>query len=291
MLRAVERTGVDRIVLGTAQFGLPYGRRRHEAPLEEGEVERILDAAWTAGVRSFDTAESYGSAAERLARWLAEGERIHDCEVVTKIGTGDATDPARVEAACARFDGAGSITLLSHGALGADAFSVMAALAERHRASAGQSVYTAAEVRSAAGAGATRLQAPTHALDAGGLHAAREAGVPLDARSVFVQGLLLDHPSDAERRVPGAGPLAEAVRSASRKADVRPAAGLLGVVLAWLGPRDRAVVGIDDVSQLEDVAAALQAPLDRIEAFLGALLEDPRISGAGRRLLDPRTWS
>lgn len=50
----------DRIILGTAQLGLAYGRRRGAGPLGEREAEEILEAAWDAGFRLFDTAEAYG---------------------------------------------------------------------------------------------------------------------------------------------------------------------------------------------------------------------------------------
>ena len=57
----------ERIVLGTAQIGLPYGRRKSAGVIPREHAVALLDAAWSAGIRSFDTAEAYGESAARLA--------------------------------------------------------------------------------------------------------------------------------------------------------------------------------------------------------------------------------
>ena len=66
---------LDRIVLGTVQIGLPYGKRRGSGLMSEGAAEEILDAAWDMGIRNFDTAEAYGVSAARLSHWLGKSGR------------------------------------------------------------------------------------------------------------------------------------------------------------------------------------------------------------------------
>jgi len=51
---------VDRLILGTVQFGLPYGVSHRGGAVASDEVARILDAAHRAGVRTLDTAAAYG---------------------------------------------------------------------------------------------------------------------------------------------------------------------------------------------------------------------------------------
>jgi aryl-alcohol dehydrogenase-like predicted oxidoreductase len=71
---------LDRIGLGLAALGRPgYINLGHggdlpsTSPAEmEAHCHRVLDAAWSAGVRSFDAARSYGRAEEWLASWLRE---------------------------------------------------------------------------------------------------------------------------------------------------------------------------------------------------------------------------
>src|SRR3989442_924607 len=45
----------DRIVLGTVQLGMPYGKRRRAGLMPRTLAEEILDVAWSLGVRVFDT--------------------------------------------------------------------------------------------------------------------------------------------------------------------------------------------------------------------------------------------
>jgi aryl-alcohol dehydrogenase-like predicted oxidoreductase len=80
--RVLGRTGltVSRIGLGLAALGRPgYINLGHAAdlpatpdvPAMEAHAYAVLDAAWTAGIRYFDAARSYGRAEVFLAGWLA----------------------------------------------------------------------------------------------------------------------------------------------------------------------------------------------------------------------------
>jgi aryl-alcohol dehydrogenase-like predicted oxidoreductase len=284
------KTGWSQILLGTVQFGPSYGRRSDAAPLSDQLVDEILNRAWTLGIRAFDTAESYGRAPARLLDWLQQRGRLNESCVITKVLPCAVTDKWHVQASCQRFAGARSITLLSHGPLDQQEFSKLRTLTAALGAEAGQSVYTADEVQAAARAGAIRVQAPVNVLDWRQLEAAHRCKLSIDARSIFLQGILLDEPEIAERRVPGAGIVTQAVQSAARRVGLSTAAALLAGVLSLLRPHDRALIGIDAPEQLDEVASALEAPLHVLEAFLSCLADlrgqEPPIS----RLLDPRTW-
>src|SRR4051812_19787842 len=105
----------ERVILGTVQFGLPYGRRRRAGQLEEVEVQRVLDAAWDLGVRSFDTAEGYGDAIPRLHRWIRSRRLASQVSIVTKVRTDEAFLVAeRVKAALSLIDGTVDPVLLTH---------------------------------------------------------------------------------------------------------------------------------------------------------------------------------
>jgi aryl-alcohol dehydrogenase-like predicted oxidoreductase len=77
--------------LGLAAIGRPayinlgrdhaLGPYRGRAELEQ-RAHEILDAAWNAGVRYFDTARSYGLAEEFLSSWLKGRERTTDWPVI-----------------------------------------------------------------------------------------------------------------------------------------------------------------------------------------------------------------
>ncbi|MFO0906946.1 MAG: aldo/keto reductase [Isosphaeraceae bacterium] len=90
--KPLGKTGltVTRLGLGMAALGRPgYINLGHSADLEENydvatmeaRARTVLDAAWAAGVRYFDTARSYGRGEEFLGRWL-EARGIKPAEVV-----------------------------------------------------------------------------------------------------------------------------------------------------------------------------------------------------------------
>lgn len=280
----------DRVVLGTVPLGLPYGRKSGSAILSRKEVDAILEVAWSAGIRAFDTAEAYGSAAVRLAEWLHGRHKLSEATVITKIAPAAVADKEQIQTACQRFHGAASLLLLSHGALDKRGFVSFKSLAQSRGAEAGQSVYTPVEVQQAAAAGATRVQAPVNVLDTAQIDAAHNTGILLDARSVYLQGILLDLPMVAERRVPGAGAMVRAIQAAAESVGLSPAAALAAGVLARLGRRDRIVIGIDEPRQLDAVAASFDVPLETVHSFCEAIADARQVVCRNPTLLDPRAW-
>lgn len=81
----------DKIVLGTAQFGLHYGITNIRGKPAKRDVLSILDLAWENGVRCFDTAPSYGS--EKLIGEFVENNGIQDkVKILTKIPSLESKD-------------------------------------------------------------------------------------------------------------------------------------------------------------------------------------------------------
>jgi D-threo-aldose 1-dehydrogenase len=77
------RTGLEvtRLGLGTAPLGGLF------QPLADDEAHRVVDAAWSAGIRFFDTAPQYGNglAEQRLGAVLSTKPR-HQFVLATKVG-------------------------------------------------------------------------------------------------------------------------------------------------------------------------------------------------------------
>jgi len=87
--RALGRSGVDvsRVVLGCGNFG---GIGSSPAPKNAGETEdeahALLDAAWDAGITTYDTADAYGGGRSEsyLGSWLrAQGPDVRERIVLT----------------------------------------------------------------------------------------------------------------------------------------------------------------------------------------------------------------
>jgi aryl-alcohol dehydrogenase-like predicted oxidoreductase len=279
------------IILGTVQLGLPYGRRKWEDVLDLPTAYRILDAAWESGIDTFDTAEAYGLAPGRLAGWLQSRGILARCHIVTKVPASDSTDERKITAAHARFAGAASITLYSHGLLPPGQFSIFESIARTLGAQAGQSVYTAAEVHGVCRTNARRVQAPVNLYDLRQLAAARSCGIHLDARSLFLQGVLLETPAAAEQRVRGIGLLVRCIHDAASEVGITPSVALLSSVLRQLRPDDRVVIGFDSEMQLIEVLTANSPSDEVVEQFLRLTAEAREQAISSPDLLDPRTWN
>jgi aryl-alcohol dehydrogenase-like predicted oxidoreductase len=64
-------TGINKIILGTAQFGLNYGINNTSGIPSQHEVFKILDYALEQQIRILDTADAYGKASEIIGNYNA----------------------------------------------------------------------------------------------------------------------------------------------------------------------------------------------------------------------------
>ena len=95
------RRPMSDLVLGTAQLGLPYGVANTTGRPSEHDAGVLLRTAITNGVRSIDTARSYGDSEEVIGAALAGGWESR-ADLITKISTlsewGPDTQPAVISA-------------------------------------------------------------------------------------------------------------------------------------------------------------------------------------------------
>lgn len=76
---------LSQMMLGTVQFGMPYGIANQIGQPEYRDIVAIVDAAVTGGVNCFDTAAAYGQSEELLGRALKDLGIGHNVVVVTKV--------------------------------------------------------------------------------------------------------------------------------------------------------------------------------------------------------------
>jgi aryl-alcohol dehydrogenase-like predicted oxidoreductase len=87
--RALGRSGVDvsRVILGCGNFGgLGSSTAHFGAGETEGEAQALMDAAWEAGITTFDTADAYGGGRSEsyIGNWLrTKGPEVRDRIVLT----------------------------------------------------------------------------------------------------------------------------------------------------------------------------------------------------------------
>ena len=76
---------IERLVLGTAQFGFDYGRNNKRGKIGADEVYEILRYAYESGITKLDTANAYGESEAVLGRYLSTNTYLQNhFEIITK---------------------------------------------------------------------------------------------------------------------------------------------------------------------------------------------------------------
>ena len=261
---------LEKLGLGTVQFGQAYGvsNRRGQVPKEEAAA--ILDRAAKAGVRLLDTAANYGEAENILAALDTSVFRVVTKTIGLSRGLDRVIARARQSAQSLKAD-----TLLVHAANdlnGKDGEALWNAL--RHLKSEGVfrkigiSTYVADDpVALAERFRPDVMQLPFSLLDQrllenGSLMRLRELGVEVHARSLFLQGLLFLKELPAKLR--HAAPHLAHVRKTLATTNVAPLPAALGFVLAR--PEIAfGLVGVTSSKELDEIIAATGQPLPRLD--------------------------
>ncbi|MDB4130955.1 aldo/keto reductase [Flavobacteriaceae bacterium] len=83
-----------KLVLGTVQFGLNYGINNQQGKPSDSSVKSILDKAYTTGITLLDTAEAYGDAQERIG--LYHNKYGNKFKVITKFSSSVKNLPSNI---------------------------------------------------------------------------------------------------------------------------------------------------------------------------------------------------
>lgn len=287
---------VERVALGTVQFGLPYGIANRGGQVPEEEAAAILDRAWTMGVDTLDTAISYGVSEELLGRI-----GVKQWKVVTKLPS---LPEPRADILCwVEESVTDSLTrlripklrgLLLHcpqqlrGNSGDSLFQALVSLRDQGLVEKiGISIYHPEELDALGTEYRFDLvQAPFSIVDrrlatSGWLNRLHDGGTEVHARSVFLQGVLL---MKAPNRPPAFDrwqPLWDQWEHWLNDQGLTPLQACLGFALSERAI-DRVVIGVDNLSQLEGIFAAIGAPVVSVPTELMSDDLD---------LIDPSRWN
>lgn len=268
---------LSRVGLGAAQFGMPYGRFNVDGVPSLASLCEILDAARGYGLTAVDTAHLYGGSEAALGRC---GAHLAPFEVVTKtprfsddaITRDDAQvlrDAFEASLRALHLSTAGGLmihhapNLLAPG--GEWLYQEMMSLKREGKVKQiGVSVYSgeiAEEIHDKFPVDLVQL--PINVLDqrainSGALSRLAGAGVKVQARSAFLQGLLLAAPATVAPHFDTVKPLLVKFHEAARAAGIIPAHAALQFLLA-IKDIDRVVVGVDSVKQLDQLFKSFPA--------------------------------
>jgi len=297
-----------RLVLGTAQLGLPYGIANRRGRLADVEVDAILRTAFDLGVHSLDLAPDYGDAEQRVGRFLAREGRPDALEICTKLSRldadlapGTAADAVRrgLDASLRRL-GVETVDvylihsfedLEAHGQLLVDALAETRAAGRARRI--GASVYAPADARRAlAHAGVDAVQYPFSIFDRrfqvceGRWAGTARPGALLLARSLFLQGAASMRASTLPPPLAPLRAWAERLAVIAGRYAMQPVEVALRYAAARSGA-DGLVVGVESAEQLREICAWLVDPapsalIQELDYFAVDLPES---------LVDPRRWA
>ena len=76
---------IFRLVLGTAQLGLPYGIANKTGQPNQNIATAIIHEAWNQGIRQFDTAQGYGTSEEVLGKAISKLGISSETKIITKF--------------------------------------------------------------------------------------------------------------------------------------------------------------------------------------------------------------
>ncbi|MDR0416729.1 MAG: aldo/keto reductase [Propionibacteriaceae bacterium] len=224
--------GVDRcsLALGAAQFGQVYGLANQVGAVAGPAARELVAAAWEGGIHEFDTAAAYGDSELVLGQALKTLGLADQATVITKVKHLDATelaDPAAgaravaasVEQSLRRLGLERIPVVLFHQDADARYLDVLLSLRDRgliERVGVSCGHDPAAAVRRVGHGGVQALQLPANILDdrhlvGGSFAAARDHGVSVYVRSVYLQGLLVMPENDIPGYLAGVLPARRAL--------------------------------------------------------------------------------
>lgn len=273
------------LLLGTAQFDGLYGVFRQA---KQSNPCDILAAAKIAGFTGVDTAPSYRSAETTI------GECGWDGTIHTKISP-ESNPTTSLSNSLSSLKSKSVDALFFHdpSVLTQNAMffrnvrqSIPAEVVPR----IGVSIYGPAELERALEIpDISVIQLPLNLADGRYprrlLVRARDRGISMYARSIFLQGALLRKPRELQAQLPSLGALVGKVRSLARRWHVSP----LQVCLSWVRAQPGitgVVVGAERASQVFELAEAFEHSIEQLDE----LHEINDFQLVDQDALDPRRW-
>ncbi len=292
--KRTSNTFLEKLVVGTASWANDYGLMNTNH-VSLSEAAKILETAKNAGVVGIDTAPAYGGSEPLLGSF-----DMKQFQIFTKPSLGDGSFVAlellksiKTSLGHLGVQGVQGITFHSATAFLAN-HSEFVAVAKRSIDSGacgswGVSVYEPSELEAVLQSSTPDyIQAPVSIIDqrfvspkvADMLHA---KGVALQARSVYLQGLLLQDPRTLPPRFAAWEPLLTSYVNAAKELGLSMQQLSLRAVLEQSLVRT-AAVGVNSQVQMRDLISSIGQDLE-----IPALTDFT--SDSSQALIDPRTWN
>jgi aryl-alcohol dehydrogenase-like predicted oxidoreductase len=291
-----------RLVLGTAQLGMPYGIGNRAGQPSLDQVRNMVKIAWKHGIRQFDTAQAYGRSEEILGQVLQNLGLAGQAKIITKLGPKiDHLDPQTVQTAvenslrhlcvptlyCLMLHDESLLELMDRG-LKKILLDIIQGGQAKH---IGVSVYSPRKALQAVESDIVDfIQVPTNILDsrfekAGIFDLARQKKKKIYIRSVFLQGLINLKESEVPDTLEYARPIIRKLEELAKELSMsRKEMALNYVKLRF---RDAQVIfGAETPKQVRENTAMWMS--DPPDTFLTRIID--AFPAVDERILHPPSW-
>jgi aryl-alcohol dehydrogenase-like predicted oxidoreductase len=289
----MDRNEPSKLLLGGASFGNQYGVS-NQTQIPESEVHPILSKAFSSGFIGLDTAPNYGNSEKTLGTFDLSYKEVFTKISIQALAEGISAGMASVRGSLDRLKIRSLTGLTFHSS---DAFlsnpktskQLVKELLELELISSwGVSVYEPEEVSKVLEVdNPNYIQAPVNILDRRflGVNITKllmDVGVSLQARSVFLQGLLLMPADQQPTYFAEWYSLLESCKKVAHEQEI----SMLSLALNFVNEQsavDKLVVGVNSLDHVREISHSLNIPgiqlgLDQISAV------------SDLRLIDPRQW-
>jgi aryl-alcohol dehydrogenase-like predicted oxidoreductase len=285
---------MNRIVLGGAQLGLPYGILNGGETLSREEVARILDAAVDHGIDSIDTAIAYGQSESIIGETSQNRFSIISKLPPLPVDVSNVSEwvHSQVQVSLSRLKCTSLDALLLHrpqdltGAHGAELYAAIGSLMTKkmiHRF--GVSIYSPDDLEGIIGTFDIHVvQAPLNVFDRrilGVTDQLSALNIEVHARSVFLQGVLIASPKDRPQRFEPWSEHFALFDEWVRSSGVSAMACCLGFALQQPGIA-KLVIGTTSAESLDEIMNSIPNSVLEVPTHLQSSVE---------QLIDPRFWN
>ena len=285
---------MNRIVLGGAQLGLPYGILNGGETLSREEVARILNTAVDHGINSIDTAIAYGQSESIIGETSLNRFKIISKLPPLPVDLSNVSGwvHSQVQGSLSRLKCTSLDALLLHrpqdltGAQGAELYAALGSLmAEKMIRRFGVSIYSPDDLEGIIGTFDIHVvQAPLNVFDRrilGVTDQLSALNIEVHVRSVFLQGVLIANPKNRPQRFEPWSEHFALFDEWVRSSGVSAMACCMGFALQQPGIA-KLVIGTTSAESLDEI----------MNSIPNSVLEVPtHLQSSAEQLIDPRFWN
>jgi aryl-alcohol dehydrogenase-like predicted oxidoreductase len=285
---------MNRIVLGGAQLGLPYGILNGGETLSREEVARILDTAVDRGINSIDTAIAYGQSESVIGETSQNRFNIISKLPPLPVDISNVSEwvHSQVQGSLSRLKCTSLDALLLHrpqdliGAQGAELYAAIGSLmAEKMIHRFGVSIYSPDDLEGIIDTFEIHVvQTPLNVFDRrilGVTDKLSALNIEVHVRSVFLQGVLIASPQDRPHRFEPWSEHFALFDEWVRSSGVSAMACCMGFALQQPGVA-KLVIGTTSAESLDEIMNSIPNSVFEVPTHLQSSVE---------QLIDPRFWN